>query len=319
MHAGVGMSLLGAALLALAACTAAPSAELRLFRDSVAAIDQAGQPLLDDLALAERATFRTSLREKAQVNSAREARGQAPRGEERWVGRPLGVGFVRDLRLDDVPFEASIGDPPGTAALRAGLGTVTALSAALVSLTDGTNAEVSADDLVRSVSALTDLAAAGAALVGTPLATAGLKAAIGELSVLATRLAEELNARRARELILENEQQVSTLLGELRNAVPAMWTMLTSDLQIAITVNPRMPESELRANVARAETYRRLLSDYAVLIARAQDAWRGAVAAARAPGSLTLAAVAENAARLRADLEAIRRAQAALRSGHMTP
>lgn len=319
MRSSAKAAFLAAALLALGACTAAPSAELRLFRDSVAAIDQAGQPLLDDLALAERSAFRTSVREKAQANSAAEARGRTPAGEERWIGRPLGLGFVRDLRAEDVEFEASIGDPPGTAALRAGLGTVTALSAALVSLTDGTNAEAATDDLVRSVAALTDLAAAGAALVGTPLATTGLKAAISELRGLARRLADELNARRARDLILENEQQVDTLLAELRNAVPAMWTMLTTDLQIAITSNPRMPETELRANVARAETYRRLLSDYAVLIARAQDAWRGAVAAARTPGSLTLAAVAENATRLRADLEAIRRAQAALRSGQLNP
>lgn len=311
--------LFGAVLLALAACTAAPSAELRLFRDSVAAIDQAGQPLLDDLALAERAAFRTSLREKAQANSAAEARGRVPAGDERWIGRPLGIGFVRDLRAEDMAFEASIGDPPGTAALRAGLGTVTALSSALVALTDGTNAEAATDDLVRSVAALTDLAAAGASLVGTPLATTGLKAAIEELRGLARRLADELNARRARELILENERQVDALLAGLRDAVPAMWTVLTSDLQITITANPRMPETELRAAVARAEAYRRLLSDYAVLIARAQDAWGGAVLAARTPGSLTLAAVAENATRLRADLEAIRRAQAALRSGQLNP
>lgn len=311
--------LLAAALLGIAACTTAPSGELRLFRDSVAAIDQAGQPLLDDLALAERANHRAGLRERAQANSAREAQGQVPQGEERWIGRPFGPGFVRDLRLEDLEFEASIGDPPGTAALRAGLGTATALSAALVGLTDGSNAEAATDDLVRSVASLADLAASGAALVGTPLATSGLKAAIDELRGLARRLADELNARRARELILENEQQVTTLLAELRNAVPAMWTMLTTDLQITITANPRMAESELRANVARAETYRRLLSDYAVLIARAQDAWRGAVAAARNPSSLTLAAVAENATRLRADLEAIRRAQAALRSGQLGP
>lgn len=301
--------ILGATLLALAACTTAPSAELRLFRDSVAAIDQAGQPLLDDLSLAERATYRTAIREKAQGGH----------GERRWVGRPLGPGFVGELTLADLPFEASIGDPPGTAALRAGLGTATALSSALVALTDGTNAEAATDDLVRSVAALTDLAAAGASLVGTPLATTGLKAAIDELRGLARRLADELNARRARELILENEQQVDALLAGLRDAVPAMWTMLTTDLQITIAANPRMPEAELRAQVARAETYRRLLSDYAVLIARGQDAWRGAVAAARTPGSLTLAAVAENATRLRADLEAIRRAQAALRSGQLNP
>jgi hypothetical protein len=312
-------ALLGGALLALGACTAAPSAEVRLFRDSVAAIDQAGQPLLDDLALAERSAYRTSLREKAQANSAAEARGRAPTGEERWVGRPLGAGFVRDLRVEDAPFEASIGDPPGTAALRAGLGTVTALSAALVGLTDGTNAGAAADDLVRSVAALSDLVAAGGALVGTPLATGGLKAAIEELRGLARRLADELNARRARELILENERQVDALLAGLREAVPAMWTVLTSDLQIAIMANPRMAETELRPAVARAEAYRRLLSDYAVLIARAQEAWRGAVTAARTPGSLTLAAVAENATRLRADLEAIRRAQAALRSGQLSP
>lgn len=311
--------LLGAAALVLGACTAAPSAEVRLFRDSVAAIDQAGQPLLDDLALAERAAYRAALREKAQANSAAEARGRPPAGEERWVGRPLGPGFVRDLRVPDAPFEASIGDPPGTAALRAGLGTVTALSAALVGLTDGTNADAAADDLVRSVAALSDLVAAGGALVGTPLATAGLKAAIEELRGLARRLADEMNARRARELILENERQVEALLAGLRDAVPAMWSVLTSDLQITITANPRMAESELRAAVARAEAYRRLLSDYAVLIERAQAAWRGAVAAARTPGSLTLAAVAENAARLRADLEAIRRAQAALRSGQLSP
>jgi hypothetical protein len=303
-------------LLGLAACTTPPATELRMFRESVAAIGQVGQPLLDDLALAERATHVAKLRKNAQANALRVELGQPPGAGPMWLGRSDGIGFVSSFSLDDAANETTLADPPGTAALRAGLNTVTALSAALVSLVDGSNAEAGTQDVVRSVGALTDLATAGASLVGTPLAGAGVKLAIEELSVLTRHLAEEINARRSREIILANEKQVGALLTGLRDAVPAMWGILTNDLQQQIARDgKKMSESELRALVARASGYRSLLSDYAALIARAQDGWRASVAASSKPSTLTLAALAENATRVRADLESIRRAQARLRSG----
>jgi hypothetical protein len=73
--------------------------------------------------------------------------------------------------------------------------------------------------------------------------------------------------------------------------------------------------STFAADKAKYEVYRKIVSNYVVLLAKLRDAWVKTVAATKSPSPPTLADVANQVGQLQTDASAIMRLYAELRTG----
>src|SRR5262249_43602619 len=128
---GVVMTLRFAAILAalmIAGCSSNPPvAQLQSFSDAYKSANDAGQPLLDDLAVAERS--------QGQINAATQAgrpipggdaldanpQAACPRSEQQWRAVGTDMGFLQGYCVSDAAYFASLGEPPATQSFRGGL------------------------------------------------------------------------------------------------------------------------------------------------------------------------------------------------------
>ncbi len=111
---------LGLAMALLAGCETAPVAEIRQFNAAFVAVDQVGQPLLDDLSQAERAQGRGIAERRAQGKTQLGA-AICPPADAPWREVLNSGGFIAGYCLPDAPYFAAVGDPPATKVFRGAL------------------------------------------------------------------------------------------------------------------------------------------------------------------------------------------------------
>lgn len=299
------------ALLMIGGCasTSAPVDQIRYFSQAFNAVNTVGQPLLDDLALAERAQGKAVAVRRAQGLSAQGASACPPAKVPWQLALDGRSGIINGFCLPDASYFAELGDPPATAQLRGGLHVVERYAEVLSILAEGRNLEQAlgqVEALGQDVGGL--LALAG----GAPLAIAP---ALSALRPLLEHVARQANAEEARRLILEGTPRVTALIAALRESAPAVFGTLV-EAPAARLPQPAAAQGSLSADiVAQVEARRLAVSQYVVLLERLQVAWDSTVVAARSPDQGRLATLVARTAELRTDAEAVRRGLAALRAG----
>ena len=289
------------------------------FAEAFTAANAAGQPLIDDLAAAER-----DIGQRAAVSRAKGAELPpaalvgCPASEVSWQELGHGRGFMRGFCLADAPYFATVGEPPVATTYRAALDVVQRYSGVLLLLTSGGNiapAEAQLGQLTGNVGALLAFVPA----TQPYLAAAG--AALTQLQPLLEAAARSHNNAEVRRLLIEGAPQLNELLAALRQGAVEMFNSLADASARAALAPAALDRPELAAaDLARIETYRVGVANFIVLLGGVQSAFRDAVKAAAAPpGQVSVAALAETSVRLRVDAEAVRRTWSALRAGKTGP
>lgn len=290
-------------LLFLGGCATAPPApveQIKYFSQAFAAVNTVGQPLLDDLAIAERFVGKQQAESRAKAPPDDKPCSSK---EATWAASGDGKGYIDGFCLEHVGYFSTLGDPPATTQLRGGLRVIERYAEVLTTLAEGRNIE----QALGEVEALGQEVGGLLALTGASVAIAP---ALTALRPLLASVARNANADEARRLIVQGAPQVNALLGGLRDAVPAIFKNLTADPR------RRADKAEsAEAAVKDIEARRVVVAQYVVLLGRLQQAWDATVVAANNPGGSRLADLVARSAQLRADAEAVRRTLAALRSG----
>lgn len=299
--------VLCAGLLGGCASTPAPLDQIRYFQQAFQAVDTVGQPLLDDLAIAERAQGQDVAVLRARQRA--EGKGTACLPDDAvWMLAGDGKsGFIHGFCLGDAGYFSDLGDPPATERLRGGLRIVERYADVLAALAEGRNvnqALAQVDALAQDVAGL--LALAGGA------GAAALAPALGALRPLLEGAGRQAQADEARRLILDGAPRVTELIAALQAAAPEMFRTLI-EAPAARAVRPAMAAG-LPAELALIDSRRVAVAHYVVLLGKLQAAWMATVAAAGQPGGGRLAALVARTAALRADAEAVRKGLAALRA-----
>lgn len=288
------------AVVALSGCaTPPPVAQVRAFASASDAFNAASQPLLDELAIAERA------RAWRIVRSPKE-------GAKDVLPIALPDGTTRMLRLDLPPDQvlalATIGDPPATADLRRGVSALRHYAEVLVLLAENQNADAARAELGLLASNLTGAAAlvpgaqAGSTLV-TPLLSA--------LQPLIDGAIAERNATEFRRLVVDASPRIKELNGRLRDSAEPMFRAVASGDRAAL-VSGTGNSAEA---VDRIDAYRAAFGNWLVLLGLVDQATDQLAAAVANPGNAgTLGSLAELSSRISTYAEGTRRALAAFRA-----
>lgn len=306
----------GLCALILAGCARAPVAEIGQFSNAVATVDAASQPLLDDLAAAERAQGRQIAVRRAQGTSSRGPAECLP-PKIAWQAAPNGSGFIRGLCLADAGFFSDLGDPPATATLRRSLAVIVGYARLLDGLANGSSAAQTSGQLAALAQIVAEGLGGGTGPGGGPGGGAG-SLLLGPLSALKPILAQALAANdqaQALRLIKSGAPAVTSLIAAERDAIPAMFNTLVEANAAALGhLDPKDPA--VASSLQQIEAYRKLLADYAVLLERLGQAWAATVAAADHPaGPASLTAVLARSAELTSLADNLRRALAATHQG----
>lgn len=267
-------------------CSFVPTAEIRIFRESVVAANTAATPVLDELSGTERKAKRTAvtLRERPAI-----------RAGEAVVFNP-----------NDAEYFSDLGDGPATALFRRGHNVLDRLSDVLLSLATGAGAEADAgaiDALATEVAGLVDVIQPGAsAAAGAVLATLrpGLEA-----------LSAELSRREARRVIsvVQDRKLVHGITDSLIRATPQMFDLMVADAMLRVT-SVRATADSAPAYGERVASLRLVLSNYVVLLRRVDGAWEEAVKATQSKSSANVVTLTERVGELRAAAVATRKAYA---------
>lgn len=302
-------SLLAVAAL-LVACATAPVDQIRHFSQAFNSVNTVGQPLLDDLAVAERAQGRRVAVARAK-RETQDGKAACTPHASAWQPVPGSDGFIRGFCPQDAAYFSDLADPPATAALRGALHLVERYAEILSALAEGRNI----DEALGQVDALAKNLSGLLSVAGGPAAPLGL--VLAPLQPILEHAARQSNAAEARRLIVAGAPHVSKVITGLRDAVPPMFNTLISRSAIQLTAEASGSPAAAAPELARIAAYRQAVADYAVLLDRLQSAWELAAAAAAAPsgGSRTLVSLVQQTSALKADAEAARRALAALRTG----
>ena len=296
-----------AGVLLLAGCASAPVDQIRYFSQAFAAVNTVGQPLLDDLAIAERAQGRQIAQRRAQGESE-VGNAACPKERVPWQVAAGSTGFIRGYCLPDSGYFSDLGDPPATAQLRGGLLVIERFAAVLSLLAEGKNV----DGAIGEVDALGQQVSGLLAVAGVAEQPIGV--ALTALQPILASAARQANAAEARRLILLGAPKVSVLVAALHSAAPAMFdTLIEASAQRAVLLEQPGP---VATEITRIEAYRVAVANYVVLLQQLQSAWDATLAAATAPnGQAGIASLVAQTAELRSNAEAARRVFAVLRMG----
>lgn len=289
------------------ATTPAPVDQIRYFQQAFNAVNTVGQPLLDDLALAERAQGRDVAERRAKLKA--DGKGEScPPDDAVWMLAGDGKsGFINGFCLGDASYFTDISDPPATERLRGGLRVVERYADVLAALAEGRNLEQAlgqVDALGQDVSSLLALAGGAGSLALAPVLSA--------LRPLLESAGRQASAAEARRLILEGAPQVTQLIGTVKRAAPEMFRTLIE--APALRAGKRALAASLPSELALIDARRVGVAQYVVLLDKLQAAWEATVNAARQPDSARLPALVARSAELRADADAVRKGLAALRA-----
>lgn len=294
-------------MCSLTACSTAPVDQVKYFSQAVNSVDAVGQPLIDDLAMAERnqgqrAAVRRSKSSGTDLNATCFVR---------WMPVSNSAGFMEGFCPADSAYYSLIGDPPATRSLRAALQLLDDFAGVLSRLTQNTDL----DATQAQIGVLVDNFGALASIVsGT---TVPLGAAVTALKPIVARLAEARNAAEARRVIIEGKDGVNALISGLKKSTPAVFETLTEESTGRLRSREVAADAVLAApDLRRVDVYRVTVSNFVVMLDKLQDAWNLTVKAAESPNNLvTLGALAKRSGELKSDAEAARRAFSVLRSG----
>ncbi len=290
-------------LLLLSACKTIPSNQINYFSQAFASVNGVSQPLLDDMALAERA--------QGQAIAARRAQGKSQNGVEQcppaqfpWRSTADGKqGFINGFCASDAAYFTNLGDPPVTKSIRNALAVVDAYANLLSGLDSGANITTAMGQMKGIGEDLSSLTGAGQ-----------LVPAMAALAPIFKSVAQQSNAAEARRLILEGAPHVNSVLAALRNSAPVLFNTLTESS--AKTLTGDVTGAAAQNELDRINTYRIAVANFVVLLDKLQGAWNLTVEAVTKPESATnLAALSRYSAELKNDADAARRAFALLRSG----
>jgi hypothetical protein len=282
------------ALGVLAGCAQAPTEQIHYFSSAFDAVNTVGQPLLDDLAVAER--------QQGQSNAA--AGVACPHSQIRSGDSSVLLGFCNQ----DAPYFSDIGDPPATLQFRGALAVLKGYVDLLLALSDGK----SASDAVAQVNVLGRNVGALVATFGAGAAGAAIPAALTALQPVLNEAARQLSVHEVRRVILNGDQQVTALIDALANSAPQVFRTVTRP--VLLNLEKKSPAT-FAADKAKYDVYRKIVSNYVVLLGKLREAWIQTVAATRAPSAPALADVANSVGQLQADAAAILRTYAMLRTG----
>ena len=280
----------------------------------------ASQPLLDDLALAEREQGKTAAEERARER----AELTAPAIEETASPDPCEHVLLLGVERDDWPqvqdgfcvrdsyYYSQLADPPATRAFRLALAAVGGYTELLLLLAEGRNideARAQLQVLANTVSAALAAVGAGGAL---PLASTALEG----LRPLLDLAAKDANAKELERLVRQESPRVEAVLEALRDGAPAMFRTLTESSFARYNTVGLSDVEVARAEAQRIEGYRVAVSNYAVLLDQYRALLDDLVTLyERTPAAPTLADLTERSAQLSARADAWRRALASLRTG----
>jgi len=293
-------SLAGIVALLLAGCATAPVEQVRAFASAADAFNAASQPLLDEVAVAERERALKFIK--------------SPPADAKDVlvvpGMPGGATrrLLLDLPADQVLAISTIADPPATAAFRRGVGSLKRYSTVLVLLAENQNVDAARAELGILA---TNLAGVAALIPGAEAAPAVVGPALAALGPLIDDAARAKNAEELRRLVLEAAPTIKKLNAALRNgADPLFHTVSRGEREIIIE------GGDAAAAVARVDAYRVAFANWLVLLALVDQATDELVAALANPANAaTLASLAELSTRITIYAEGARRALAIVRAG----
>lgn len=305
--------------LLLAACaTPAPVGEVRLVAKAFDNLNTASQPLLDELALAERTQGRTAALARAEARTNTPPASPPLPGSERCPNVLVLGGKMNDIPdvqngfcPEDSYYYSELADPPGTRAFRQALAAVGDYTQLLVILAEGRNLEEAKGQLVTLTGNL-GLALSAAGVAGAGPALNALLQAFNPVLELA---AQGSNAKELKRLVVQESPKVEKLLSALRTQAGEFFITLTEAPMARFNLALDKPDVEA-AEAARIEAYRIAVSNYVVLLDQ-YGSLLGDVAKVydQPEGAVTLGSLAERSAQLSAQADAWRRSLASLRAG----
>src|SRR5690242_534883 len=116
----------------------APVGQLRVFGEAFQATNAAAQPLIDDLALAERQIGRSNAVARAKGMGGATGAG-CPATEVNWQNVSGSSGFIRGFCAPDAIYFATVSEPPATFAFRRGMVVIGQYADVLLLMAEGRN------------------------------------------------------------------------------------------------------------------------------------------------------------------------------------
>ncbi|MHA4735329.1 MULTISPECIES: hypothetical protein [Ensifer] len=194
-----------------------------------------------------------------------------------------------DFKVEDAAYFATIGEPPNTEAFRRSLTVVTAYANLLAALVEG-------KDVATSKSYLVEISTNLEKIGGIP----GASAIVQALDPIIDHALRAYSVAEARRLVLQGADSVERLLVALKNAAPSIYSaMIYMDRQ-----QPIITETQ----ISKINGERTKVANFVVLLDRLHDTFQLLKFALENPNrGVALAELAGESARLRADVEAVRK------------
>lgn len=301
--------------LALAGCASTgPLAEVGLVAQAFDNLSAASQPLLDELALAERAQGQRVALARARSNEQRAsgttaaARSRCPEIVLLALPESLGISPVQNgFCLEDSPYWSELGDPPATRAFRRALAAVGDYTTLLMVLAENRNV----DEALGQLRVMGGNLGMALSTVGEGGVDAALATALEAFRPLLETAAQRANAQELQRLVRQESAKVQALLTALRGAARPMFNTLSSQTRQQM-VDLASDSGTLRSGAARIEGYRQSVANFVILLEQYASLLDELLLFYETPGKPTLAALAQRSAHLSAQAEAWRRALAAL-------
>ena len=312
--------ILSALVVVFSGCaTQRPLAEVRLVAQAFDNLGSASQPLLDELALAERAQGRRVALARARGNEDQAVGGAAPTANAKvcpgivLLDLPDSAGtppVQNDFCPEDSAYWSELSDPPATRAFRRALAAVGDYTTLLVMLAEDRNI----DEAMGQLQVLTGNLGSAFSATGSVGVEAALATALEAFKPLLEMAAQQANTEELKRLVKETSPKVIGLVDALRNGARPMFRTLTGQSRRLLSEGGADP-GLIKAEAGRIEGYRLTVSNYVVLLEQYGSLLADLVAAYERPQQNTLASLAERSAQLSAQADAWRRSLAVLRSG----
>lgn len=314
------LALLAAALAGCA--TPPPVAEVSMVAKAFDNLNAASQPLLDDMALAERAQGRSAAESRARQRAEDRPGAAGATAMQQLLQRCPGIlmmggegnlpGVQNGFCIEDSYYYSELADPPGTRAIRRALAAVGNYTQLMVVLAEGRNIDEAKGQLqALAGNAGIALEAAGAGGTGVMLGSA-----LSALDPLITLAAKDANAEELRRVVREELPKVQAVIKELRSAARELFNTVTEAPLARFNTEGLSNPEAAKAEAHRIEGYRAMISGYVVLLDRYSALMGDLVIVYDHPRRpATLASLAEQSAQLSAQADAWRRALAVLRTG----
>ena len=312
------IAILVAVFLLLAGCTSSPPVgETRLVAKSFDNLNTASQPLLDELAVAERNQGKSAALTRAEMRTSIDSTTPIPNSGR--CPKILVVDVVsKDMPkvqdgfcIEDSYYYSDISDPPATRAFRQALAGVGDYTQLLVILAEGRNVAEAKDQIMTLTNNLgLALGAAGTTGLGPTL-----KVLVNAFDPLLDLAAKRSNAKELQRLVVQESPKVLNLVAAMRTAAREFFNTLAEAPLARFNLAIDKPETA-KIEAERIDAYRIAVSNYVVLLDQYEALLRDLVKVYDHPrGTITLASLTERSAQLSAQADAWRRSLASLRAG----